>query len=414
MLLTREVNVTVNYKNIKRYLESGYEFEYFINGKGNPSVKRGVVISVKVEDIDKKCGAIIKYKCDYCGEEIEVRFCDYMRHKENVGEVDACKKCGNIKLGDNTFKKYGVRSQLALKEVRDKINNFIKEKYGVDNVFELKEIKDKIKATNLEKYGVENYTQTDEYKKKAKQTCLDKYGYDNVSKSPTIINKIKEVQFEKYGSYYNATDEGKEKYKKYCMDNYGVENLFQSEIIKDKSKETCLVKYGHEYAMQNKDVCNRSTQNSMITRARLDKLPSSRQQEYLHKLYGGLKNYVVDNCALDIAIIEDMIDIEFDGSGHNLRVQMGDYTQEEFDRKEMSRKYYLKSKGWNDFRIISLKDKLPNDEVLLGMLYIAKDWIGQGHSWIKFDIDNNIYKTSEDIYDFDYGNLRKITDEDLI
>ena len=48
------------------------------------------------------------------------------------------------------------------------------------------------------------------------------------------------------------------------------------------------------------------------------------------------------------------------------------------------------------------------------MLDIAKEWIGKGHSWIKFDIDNNIYETSEDIYDFDYGNLRKRADEDLI
>ena len=413
MLLSKEVKVTVNYKNIKRYLDSGYEFEYFINNKGNPSAKRGVVISVKVEDIDKKCGAIIKYKCDYCGKEVEVRFCDYMRHKENIGEVDACKECGNIKLGDNCFEKYGVRSQLALKEVRDKISISVKEKYGVDNVFELEEIKDKIKATNLEKYGVENYTQTEEYKERSKQTCLDKYGYDNVSKSPIVINKIKEVHFDKYGDYYNATDEGKEKYRKYCMDNYGVENLFQSEVIKEKSKETCLTKYGHEYAMQNKDVCSKSIQKSMITKARLDKLPSSRQQEYLHKLYGGLKNYVVDNCALDIALLENMIDIEFDGSGHNLRVQMGNCTQEEFDRKEMNRKYYLKSKGWNDFRIISLKDRLPSDEILLEMLRISEDWISQGHSWIEFDIDNSTYETSKGVYYFDYCDLRKITDKDL-
>ena len=346
MLLSKETKVGLTYHNIKKYLDLGYEFDYFINSKGNQSVKRGSFIYVKIEDLDFMSNALIKYECDYCGKEIEVRFCDYMRWKENIGERDACKECGSIKQGDNTFEKYGVRSQLSLKGVRDKINNSIKEKYGVDNVFELKETRDKIKATNL--------------------------------------------------------------------DNYGVENLFQSEIMKDKSKETCLAKYGHEYAMQNKDVCSRSTQNSMITRARLDKLPSSRQQEYLHKIYGGLKNHVVDNCALDIVLLEEMIDIEFDGSGHNLRVKMGNYTQEEFDRKEVGRKYYLKSKGWKDFRIISLKDKLPSDEVLLEMLHISKDWIGQGHSWIKFDIDNNTYETSKGIDGFDYGNLRKITDKDLI
>ena len=413
MLLSKEVKVTVNYKNIKRYLDSGYEFEYFINGKGNPSVTRGVVISVKVEDIDKKCGAIIKYKCDYCGKEVEVRFCDYMRHKENIGEVDACKECGNIKLGDICFEKYGTRSPFGRKEIQEKSHNTVKEKYGVDNVFKLNKTKKKIKATNLERYGVSSYTQTDEYKERTKQTCLDKYGYDNVSKSPDIINKIKEVQFEKYGNYYSATDEGKDRYKNAMLENYGVENGFQSEILKEKSKQTMIKRYGVDYLMKIPEVAEKRVKEMMKTKSKMGILPSSRQQEYLHKIYGGVKNYVVSSCALDIALLENMIDIEFDGSGHNLRVVHGDCTQEEFDRKEVGRKYYLKSKGWKDFRIISLKDKLPNDKVLLEMLCISKEWFSEGHSWIKFDIDNSIYETSKGISSFDYGALRKITDKDL-
>lgn len=413
MLKTKMVQVTVNYKNIMRYLELGYEFNYFINKKGNPSVKRGTTIKVKVEDLDRQCGSIIEYECDYCHENIRVRFCDYMRHKESIGEIDACKQCGNIKLGDITYEKYGVRSQFGLKEVRKKSNATVKERYGVDNVFQLDKVRDKIKQTNINKYGVENYTQTDEYKERAKQTCLEKYGYDNVSKSPEIIDKIKEVQFEKYGNYYSATDEGKEKYKQYCLHNYGVENLFQSEEIKEKIKQTNIDKYGVEYPMQIHEIALKSTIKGLETRAKFDKLPSSRQQEYLHKIYGGIKNYVVSRCALDIALLEDMIDIEGDFSGHDLRVKFGDCTQEEFETKEMNRKYFLKSKGWRDMRIISRKDNIPSDEKLLEMLDISKKWFNSGHTWIKFDIDNNTYETSKGMSSYDYGKLRKIKDEDL-
>lgn len=413
MLKTKMVQVTVNYKNIMRYLDLGYEFEYFINKKGNPSTKRGTTIMVKVKDLDKQCGAIIEYECDYCHKNVQVRFCDYMRHKESIEESDACKDCGNIKLGDINYEKYGTRSPFGRKEVKEKSNNTVKERYGVDNVFKLDEVKNKIKATNIEKYGTEYYTQTDKYKERAKQTCIDKYGYDNVSKSPEIIDKIKEVQFKKYGNYYSATDEGKEKYRQFCLDNYGVENLFQSEEIKEKIKDTMIDKYGTPYLMQIPSEAKRRTLLAMKTKESMGILPSSRQQEYLHKIYGGIKNYVVSNCALDVALLEDKIDIEGDFSGHELRVKFGECTQEEFENKEVKRKYFLKSKGWKDLRIISRKDNLPSDKKLLEMLDISKQWFNSGHTWIKFDIDNNTYETSKGILDYNYGKLRKIKDEDL-
>lgn len=413
MLLSKTVEVTINYKNIKRYLDLGYEFEYFINGKGNPSTKRGTTLIVKVEDLDRQCGALVKYKCDYCHKEIEVRFCDYIKNKESIGEIDACKDCGNTKLGDINYKKYGTRSPFGRKDVKEKSNATVKAKYGVDNVFQLEEVRDKIKETNIEKYGVEYYTQTEEYKKRAKQTCLDKYGYDNVSKSPEIIDKIKEVQFDKYGNYYSATDEGKEKYKQFCLNNYGVENLFQSDEIKEKIKDTMIEKYGAPYLMQIPKEAKRRTLIAMKTKESMGILPSSRQQEYLHKIYGGIKNYVVSNCALDIALIEDMIDIEGDFSGHELRVKFGECTQEEFYEKERKRKYFLKSKGWRDMRIISRKDNIPSDDKLLEMLDISKEWFNKKHTWIKFDIDNNTYETSNGLSSYNYGKLRKIKDEDL-
>lgn len=413
MLLSETAETTVTYKNIKRYLDLGYDFPTFINNKGKISVKRGVKIFVKVEDLDKNSGVIIRFKCDYCEKEKEVRFCDYIKNKSQIGEVDACSECGNIKLGDINFEKYGTRSPLGRKEVKEKANKTVKERYGVDNVFQLEETKNKIIETNNIKYGVDFYTQTDEYKNKCESTCLEKYGYNNVSKSPEIIQKIKDVQTEKYGDYYTKTDEYKEKYKESCMKRYGVENAFQSEEVKEKSKETMIRKYGVDCLMKIPEEAKRRTKKAMKTKSKMGILPSSRQQEYLHNLYGGVKNYVVDNCALDIALLDEKIYIEYDGSGHNLRVQFGECTIEEFHKKELRRKYFLLKQDWKEIRIISQKDKIPNDEVLNEMLKISKEWFSKNHTWIKFNIDNNTIETSKEVKKYNYGNLRIIKDKDL-
>ena len=63
-------------------------------------------------------------------------------------------------------------------------------------------------------------------------------------------------------------------------------------------------------------------------------------------------------------------------------------------------------------RIISLKDKLPSDEILLQMLSEAKQYFFDypNHSWIEFNIDTSTVRNAEqkDGVFFDYGKLRKI------
>lgn len=415
MLLSKEVEVTLNYKNINRYLEKGYEFPTFINKDGNISVKRGTKLKVKTIHLDIKSGSIIKYKCDYCGKEIEIRYCDYMKHYQdgNKNEPDCCINCISKKTQSKLIDKYGVNTPFALKEVRDKRDKTVKDKYGVDNVFQLKDVQNKSRETNLKKYGNEWYTQTDEYKIRAKETCLDKYGYDNASKSPEIIEKIKQSQIDKYGMLYSQTEEFKEKYKNTCIEKYGVENLFQADFIKEKIIEFNINNYGVKHPMKIESIKNARLEKMVVTKYRNSTGQSSRQQDYLHLLYGGVLNYPLDRCLLDIAFLDDKVCCEYDGSGHRLSVNFGDCTQAEFDKKEMARKYYLFSKDWKEFRIISNNDYLPSDEVLLKMKDFALEWFNKGHKWIKFHIDKNKYETSEGIKIFDYGKLRKIKEEDL-
>ena len=63
-------------------------------------------------------------------------------------------------------------------------------------------------------------------------------------------------------------------------------------------------------------------------------------------------------------------------------------------------------------RIISSKDKLPSDEILLQMLSEAKQYFSDypNHSWIEFNIDTSTVRDAEqkDSVFFDYGKLRNI------
>ena len=404
MLISEEVEVTVNYKNIKRYKHYNYEFPTFINEKGSLSVKRGTKIKVRIEHLDIKSGANIVYVCDYCGEKVNVRYCDYMKHYQEGIKIDkdCCKSCIGEKTKENMVNKYGVTSPFSLKEVREKSSKTVKDRYGVNNVFQLQSVKDKSREATMEKYGVEWYVQTDEYTERYKKTCIDRYGYDNVSKSPDIIQKIKDVQFERYGGFYTKTDEFKAKYKSTCFDKYGVENLFQADFVKNKIIKYNYDKYGVSHPMKIPSIKNDRIRKMIFTKYRNGNGQSSRQQDYLHTIFGGEINYPVDRCCLDIALVANKIYCEYDGSGHELSVLMGSTTKSEFDKKEMGRKFYLRSKGWREFRIISNKDLIPSVNVLIDMKNISEEWFSKHHYWIKFDIDNNTIENSEGIYVYNY------------
>ena len=140
---------------------------------------------------------------------------------------------------------------------------------------------------------------------------------------------------------------------------------------------------------------------------------TSKQQFYLHNLYGGELNYPIKYYDVDICLLDEKIAIEYDGSGHELNVKLGRMTQEEFNQKETIRNIIIKKEGYKQIRIISSKDLLPSDKILLKMLSIAKEYFNTtSHTWVNFDIDNSriINAENKDINGvfINYGELRKI------
>lgn len=137
-------------------------------------------------------------------------------------------------------------------------------------------------------------------------------------------------------------------------------------------------------------------------------IPSSKQQTKLRDLFGGIINYPVKQSALDIAFPDEKIYVEYDGSGHRLSVLRGELSTQEFDAKQKRRTYGLMKDGWRCIRIISQRDYLPNDEVLLSLFRMAKEYLSKGHHYFNILIDENKVQTSEFESEYDFGELKQL------
>jgi len=258
------------------------------------------------------------------------------------------------------------------------------DKYGVDNPFKLELFQNKAKDTMQLKYGVNNVSKSPEIKEKKRKTTLRRFGVDNPMKNKNIREKLEQTNLKRYGTkYYIMTEDSRDK-------------LYKSNIIK----------YGFINPFSNKEAHANFLIKARITMYENGTSPCSLAQKYLNELLKGELNYPISSLALDIAFPEEMIYCEWDGSGHNLAVQMGDLTQEKFDRKEINRHYYLKNKGWKRIRVISTKDYMPEDNIMINLINLVKEYFNKNHSWFEINIDEGKLKCSQYEEEYDFGELR--------
>jgi len=205
-----------------------------------------------------------------------------------------------------------------------------------------------------------------------------KYGVSNV-------NKLQWVKDSKMQTY---------------IVNYGVDNPMKNKEIQDKAKQTNNILYGGNSPSHNKEV--RAKQIQTLYKNGTQK--TSSQQIYLKNLLCGELNYPINKFSLDIAFPEKMIYIEYDGGGHNLGVKLGSLTQLEFNNKEIRRYCVLKSQGWKQIKIISPKDYLPSDNVLIDEYNKALEWFKSEEKYHSHYIINIGIETKNN----KYGDLRKL------
>ena len=257
LILPQTVKVRTSKRTYKYYREKGYEFE-----------KRGDLIEVDVMDLPKSSRAMVKVICDICGKEREMRYYRVVgNNEENKPITCGSNSCRNKKYEDTCMEKYGVRHAFQAEEVKEKTKQTNLGRYGVENPFGSKEIQDKIKGTWQKNYGenIINPGQAQVVKDKIKATWQENYGenIENPFQAESVKEKSKQTWQKNYGEGIINPGQAqvvKDKIKDTWKNNYGEDITcpFQVESVKEKSKQTMLNNYGVEYAMQNKEIQNKS------------------------------------------------------------------------------------------------------------------------------------------------------------
>lgn len=244
----------------------------------------------------------------------------------------------------------------------------------------LKCVMKKVEETNLNKHGVKTNLQLESTKEKIKQTNLDKYGCENPYQNEDIKNKMKNTMIERYGVEYAA----------------------QNSEIRKKQVDTSIKKYGVKYTLLNPLV----KEKAMKTMFENKTVATSRQQQYLHDLLGGQLNYPIGNYYIDI-LLNSNIAFEYDGGGHKLQVKLGNVTGEEFMKKERSRDYFLKRRGFKIIRLTSSRDRLPTESILLSSIKKCIKYLNDGGTNSEINLDESYIRFGKNIYQFDYGDLTR-------
>lgn len=340
------------------------KFNVMRNDKKQYFLEKGYIpinkfIQVKAEDLHPGNKYTVQISCDYCEKIFEQEYRKVFKEKKHC-----CKKCSPIK-----------QKELFL------------EKHGVENPGQLQSVKDKVRNTNLEKYGVENPGQIPEVKEKVRNTMLEKYGVTNAYQ----IESVRQTTLENHGVMFPfQSQEIQEKSKQSMLETYGAEYAWQVPVLWDKVKKTMLERYGFEYTSQVPEFKDRAIESMLKTMYKNGTMQTSSQQIHLHNLLGGESNYPVDRCSLDIAFVDEKIDVEYNGGGHYAWPKINGMTDEEHNRKEMNRYSYLKQRGWKLLRIVCKKDKLYDDDKMINLVNECKDYLlNTEHTWIEINIDEN-------------------------
>lgn len=373
MILDEKITITITWNTCEYYLNKGYIFPTYVNSKGNVTVSKGTKIEINQKDIYPKSRYKIHIACDGCGKKMYIDTYDYFSRLHDGKYY--CHKCNRKFAKETCLEKYGVENVSMVDEFKEKSKKTSLERYGVEYASSATWFRNKVENTNIKKYGVKSPLMREEIKQKTQETNIERYGYKFPMQNPDVYKKFSKTVYEKYGvNHISQSEQAKEKYRKTCQERYGVDSSLQLERVRK-----CIAPV------------------------------HSKQQLYICNLYNGELNYPIKKYNMDI--LYENIDIEVDFGGHDLQVKLGTITKEEFDRREMIRNIIIKREGYKVVRIVSRKDKIPCDEILLEMLKYMKNYFQKypHHTWITFDIDNSIVLNAENKNNggeyYNYGNL---------
>jgi hypothetical protein len=226
MIVEEFIEIFITSRNIKYYLEKGYDAKY----------KQHLIVST----IDLMDNSVYKILVEcICGNKNRIKKSTYSK-SVNCGGYYSCPICVYEKIKKTNQKKYGVDQTFQCKEFLEKRNKNNLEKYGYESTFQVEEIKEKIKQTNVDRYGFECCSKNKDVIKKMKNTNIERYGFENVCQHDDIKKRRVETLIEKYGESYGLFIY--EKVKITCMEIYGEIYPTRNEDIKLKMKNIRLSK----------------------------------------------------------------------------------------------------------------------------------------------------------------------------
>ena len=102
-LITKEVEVTLNGKNLKHFESLGYEIPRSVDKFNRTRIPKGTKITVKTKDLQLSSGARVDVECDGCFRILNWSYGDYT--KCNHDGLTYCRSCGNkiLHTGENHY-----------------------------------------------------------------------------------------------------------------------------------------------------------------------------------------------------------------------------------------------------------------------------------------------------------------------
>lgn len=409
MLLDQKIEVNLNGRvNVNYYENLGYVIPRYIDRNGIKRIKKNTKIIVNINDLQSGSNIEVNVACDMCNKKHITKYHNYFNSIKKGGYY-ACSDCRAEKQKRLNILKYGVENVFQLESTKDKIKETSLLKYGVEYPMQSKEILDKVIETNMIKYGVQFHSQSSELMSTMRKNNLDKYGVEHVMQTDSYKEKSKNTMLEKYGvEHALQVNEFKDKFKNTSLQKFGTEYPSQNKLIRNKTEDTCIKKFGFKTPLLSPDIKSKIS-NTMYKNG---SCKTSKQQSYINELYKGILNFPIRFYNLDIYMETDKIDIEYDGSGHDMCIYKGNMTEKQFKKKEITRNLYIKSLGMNQIHIISKTDKLPSDEILLDILSISKEYFNTTiHTWIEWYLDENKMRNAEnkDGSFYDFGLLKRVS-----
>jgi late competence protein required for DNA uptake (superfamily II DNA/RNA helicase) len=123
MILDREIYLKGNSKNIKYYIDLGYD------------VHVNEMFLVKIEHLTKGSTAKVRCECDNCGEIKTMQWGVLIRYVgTEANSKYYCKKCSIIKRLETNNLRYGGNSPTSSPDIIKKIKKTNIERYGVVSV----------------------------------------------------------------------------------------------------------------------------------------------------------------------------------------------------------------------------------------------------------------------------------------